>query len=72
MSFVINELASQDRRFHDLFSDVKNADSLSAVILASLMFGLAVARRVASDILTQRGQEEEVRLFCPKCGHAQA
>ena len=68
MSFVINELASQDPRFRDLLLELKNSDSLSAVILASLMLGLAVARRVASDVLNQRSQAEGVRPLCPKCG----
>jgi hypothetical protein len=68
MSLVVDELVRQDSYFLELFSDVKGATSLSAVVLASLMFGLAVSRRVASEILTQRGQAEGTRPFCPKCG----
>ena len=68
MSFVVEEFVNQDSYFLELFSDIKNADTLSRVVLTSLMLGLAIARRVASDILNQRSQAENVRPLCPKCG----
>lgn len=69
MNFAIAEIISNDIELHRLSSEVKHAGSLSGVILASLTFGLAVAKIVASEILTQRGQAEGVHPFCPKCGH---
>lgn len=68
MSFAVDEFINQDPDFRKLLLDIKKRGSLSAVIIASLTVGLAVARSIASDILTQRGQEEGVRPLCPKCG----
>ena len=68
MSFAVDELIKQDAHFLILFSRVKEKDSLSAIILASLTLGLAVARIVASDVLTQKARAECTRPFCPKCG----
>lgn len=68
MSFAVDEFINQDPYFRELLLDIKKKGSLSAVIIASLTIGLAVARSIASDILTQRGQEEGVRPLCPKCG----
>lgn len=68
MSFVVEEFVNQDSYFLELFSYIKNADTLSRVVLTSLMLGLAIARRVASDILNQRSQAENVRPLCPECG----
>jgi len=68
MSFPIDEFISQDPDFRELLSGMKKEGSLSAVILASLTIGLTVARSIASEILTQRGQAEGNRPLCPKCG----
>jgi len=70
MSFAVDEFAGQDSCFYELFSEIKDTDTLIGVVLASLAFGLAVARIVASEILTQKGQAESVRPLCPKCGRS--
>ena len=62
MSFVVEEFVNQDSYFLELFSDIKNVDTLSRVVLTSLMLGLAIARRVASDILNQRSRQ---KMFVP-------
>ncbi|CAK8719299.1 hypothetical protein GKODMF_10865 [Candidatus Electrothrix gigas] len=68
MSNKIIEIINYDSELHKLSSKAKDANSLSGIILASLTFGLAIARRVASEILTQKSQAEELRPLCPKCG----
>ena len=68
MNFKIIEIINYDSELHKLSSKTKDADSLSGIILASMTFGFAIARRVASETLTQRGQAEGLRPVCPKCG----
>ena len=69
MTPALEEFINQTPHLQELFSVVTQAVSLKAVILACLKLGLAIAVRVASDILTQRGQASGERPSCPKCGN---
>jgi hypothetical protein len=69
MLSFIEERSQNNSVLQEFVSEVQQAVSLKALILAAFKLGLAVAVAVVEEVLNQRGREQQTgeRLVCPKC-----